>query len=173
VGGYFDELMLQEQEKAQQQQAARNARLYNPDGSAKANDYRPPPPLSAPAFPGVEPRGGAELIVHRGRLLAVAKNMKQDLADLKAALGKLSSCGAGGATIAGWETADAFGGNAGNAYAGISQFYQELNDAYEMVIANLHQTVGIYEDAETETVSAIRGVGTGTASAGVAAGSWA
>jgi hypothetical protein len=157
MGGYFDELMLQQQDKATQQQAAREARLYNPDGSAKANDYRPPA-LPTSAFPSVEPRGGGELIVHRDRLMAVARGMHQDLVDLQAALAKLNSAGAGGMLVGGWQTADAFGNNAGNAYAGISQFYQDLNAAYETVIASLRQTVSNYEDAESATVSAIRGV---------------
>jgi hypothetical protein len=170
MSGYFDELMLQQQEKAQQQQAAHEARLYNPDGSAKANDYRPPASLTASTIPNVEPRGGGELIVHRDRLLSVARTMQQDLAHLQATLAQLESAGAGGATIGGWETADAFGTNAGNAYTGIWQFYQALNTAYEMVITNLRQSVSNYEDAESATVGAIHGVSADTAS--TPASSW-
>ena len=42
MGGYGDALALEDQDKLDQQQAAANARLYNPDGSAKANDFHPP-----------------------------------------------------------------------------------------------------------------------------------
>src|SRR5579875_3705274 len=100
MGGYFDELMLQQQDKATQQQAAREARLYNPDGSAKANDYRPPA-LPTSAFPSVEPRGGGELIVHRDRLMAVARGMHQDLVDLQAALARRNSAGAAAMLVGG------------------------------------------------------------------------
>ena len=42
MGGYGDALALEQQEQLDQQQAAANSRLYNPDGSWKANDFTPP-----------------------------------------------------------------------------------------------------------------------------------
>ena len=59
-----------------------------------------------------------------------------------------------GGAIGGWGTASAFGGNATNAYEGITQFIQALNQAYDAVIGNLGKTVTNYADAETTTASA-------------------
>jgi hypothetical protein len=158
MGGAFDAKMLQQQE--QQQQAAQNAQTYNPDGSAKANDYRPPhlpqsalPPLGPPAG------GGKTLVVDRAGLTKIAGQMATDLAMLRQTLATLQSEGVGAGMIGGWSTADDFGVNAGNAYEGISQFYQALNAAYDQVISNLHQTVNNYADAEDSTVTAARRVG--------------
>jgi hypothetical protein len=159
MGGSFDARMLQQQQQ-DQQQAAGGAQLYNPDGSGKANDYSGPalPPPSP--FPALGPAGGGKgLTVDRARLTQVASQMAADLAKLRATLQSLYAAGAGGGMIGGWPTADAFGTNAINAYEGIAQFYQHLNDAYDLVISNIHQTVTNYADAEAASVSAVRGVG--------------
>jgi uncharacterized protein YukE len=157
MGGYGDVLALEQQAKLDQQQAASNARLYNADGSAKANDYSPPK-LPESAFPA-SPAAGKELTVNHDQLNAVASQMRADLSQLEATLQQLNSGGAGGATIGGWPTADAFGTNAGSAYWGISQFYQALNAAYDEVISYMRQTASNYADAESSTTSAARGVG--------------
>jgi uncharacterized protein YukE len=158
VGGYGDALALEQQDKLGQQQAASNARLYNADGSAKANDYHPPK-LPESAFPaGLT--ADKELTVNRDQLTAVATQMHADLVKLQATLQQLNGSGAGGETIGGWPTADALGNNAGSAYWGISQFYQSLNTAYDNVISYLRQTASNYADAESSTASAARGVGT-------------
>jgi hypothetical protein len=161
MGGYGDALALEQQEKLDQQQAASNARLYNPDGSAKANDFRPPK-LPESSFPsGLA--AGAELSVNTDQLNTIATQMRSDLVRLQAGLQRLGDGGAGGETIGGWSTAFAFGANAGSAYYGIAQFYQDLNNAYDMVIGYIHQSASNYADAESTTASAARSVGTETA----------
>jgi hypothetical protein len=158
VGAYGDVLALEQQNKLDQQQAASNARLYNPDGSAKANDYHPPR-LPESAFPsGLT--AAKQLTVNRDQLTAVATQMHTDLIQLQATLQQLNGGGAGGETVGGWPTADAFGANAGSAYWGISQFYQALNTVYDEVISYLRQTASNYADAESSTASAARNVGT-------------
>lgn len=169
MGGSFDAKMLQQQDQLNQQQSAGDAQQYNPDGSAKANDYRPPP-LPQSSFPSLGPAGGGHLMVDRGRLAQVATQMTADLARLRATLQTLYADGAGGEMIGGWPTANAFGGNAGNAYQGISQFYANLNDAYDLVISNIHQTVTNYADAEDSTVSAVHRVGPDSTGASLAPG---
>jgi hypothetical protein len=156
MGGSFDAKMLQQQQQQDQQQASQNAQQYNPDGSGKANDYHGPPHLPPSTFPKLGPSGGGggTLMVDRTRLTQIATQMATDLAKLRATLETLYSEGAGGELIYGWPTAEAFGANAGNAYAGISQFYSDLNNAYDLVISNIHQTVSNYADAETSTVTA-------------------
>ncbi len=168
MGGAYDAKMLQQQD---QQQAASAAQPYHPDGSAKANDYRPPK-LPQSSFPSLGPAGGGGhgIEVDRAQLTQVATQMAADLNRLGAALSTLYSEGAGGELIGGWPTADAFGTNAGNAYAGITQFYAQLNQAYDLVISNIHQTVSNYADAEASTVSAVHSVGPDAASGSLAAG---
>jgi hypothetical protein len=157
MGGSYDAKMLAQQGKLAQQQAARNTQLYNPDGSGRANDYHPPK-LPASTFPHLA--AGKDLVVHRDRLTQVATAMAAELSKLQATLQRLYGEGAGGSLLGGWPTADALGNNAGSAYEGISQFYQDLNTAYNLVISNIHQTVSNYADAESSTASAASGIGT-------------
>ncbi len=164
MGVIQEETVLADQEKLDQQQAAQNAREYNPDGSAKANDYRPPK-LPESTFPkGLT--GGRELTVDRGQLNVVRGQMATDLARLQGTLQQLVSDGAFGGAIGGWVTADAFGSNASNAYEGITQFIQALNEAYDLVIGNLSKTVANYADAETTTAGAASQIGADSAPGG-------
>jgi hypothetical protein len=157
MGAIDDVMALDDQEKLDQQQAASNARQYNADGSAKANDFQPPK-LPESAFPA-RLDAGPEVRVSRDQLTAVKNQMGTDLARLQATWQQLVGDGAFGGAIGGWGTAGAFGGNATNAYEGITQFIQALNQAYDAVIGNLGQTVTNYADAETTTASAASKIG--------------
>jgi uncharacterized protein YukE len=161
VSGVGDALELAQQEKLDQQQAANNARQYNADGSAKANDFRTPR-MPQSALPASLDASG-QLRVNRDQLAAVKNQMGPELARLQAAWQQLSSTGAFGGSIGGWATSDAFGGNATNAYEGITQFMQALNAAYDMVIGVLGKTAANYADAETTTASAASKIGTDAA----------
>ncbi|HTS95878.1 MAG TPA: hypothetical protein VMI33_04595 [Streptosporangiaceae bacterium] len=168
MGASDDVMALDDQEKIDQQQAANNARQYNADGSAKANDYRPPK-LPESAFPaGLNT--GQELTVNRDQLSTIKGQMGRDLASLQATLQQLSSNGAFGGAFGGWDTADAFGSNATNAYEGITQFIQALNAAYDLVIGNLGKTVANYADAEATTASAASRIGADAAPGGTLSG---
>jgi hypothetical protein len=165
VGGYGDALALEQQEQLDQQQAAANSRLYNPDGSGKANDFTPPK-LPESAFPP-SVAGGTELSVNTDQLQTIAAQMHGDLAQLQATLQTLNNSGIMGELIGGgWSTPEALGSNAGSAYWGISQFYQDLNQAYDMVIGFMRQSASNYSDAETTTASAARTVGSETTPSG-------
>jgi hypothetical protein len=168
MGAIADVMALEDQEKLDQQQAAQNAREYNPDGSAKANDYRPPK-LPESTFPANLTSSG-ELTVNRDQLNAVRAQMAADLTRLQGALSQVTGDGASGRAIGGWETADGFGGNATNAYEGIMQFIQDLSSAYHLVIGNLTKTVTNYADAETTTASAARQIGADAAPGGSLSG---
>ena len=158
MSGVGDALELAQQEKIDQQQAvANNAKQYNADGSAKANDFRAPK-IPQSAFPARLDAGG-QLRVNTDQLAAVKNQMGPDLARLQAAWQQLSGNGAFGGAIGGWTTSDAFGGNASNAYEGITQFMQDLNAAYDMVIGVLGKTAANYADAETTTASAASKIG--------------
>jgi hypothetical protein len=165
VGAYGDVLALEQQERLDQQQAAGGSQQYNADGSGKANDFTPPK-LPESAFPaGLT--AGTELSVNAGQLRQIAAQMQTDLAALRATLQQLNGSGPLSELIGGgWETADALSNNTGSAWWGISQFYQQLNAAYDMVIGFMHQSAGNYDDAETTTASAARSVGSETTAAG-------
>ena len=91
MGGYGDALALEQQEQLDQQQAAANSRLYNADGSAKANDFTPPK-LPESAFPP-SVAGGTELSVNTDQLQTIATQMHGDLAQLQATLQTLTTAG--------------------------------------------------------------------------------
>jgi uncharacterized protein YukE len=166
MGGSFDAKMLQDQQKIDQQAAAQNAQTYNPDGSGKANDYHPPA-MPQSTFPPTL-TAGSDFKVNRDELTQVASQMGKDLASLNAALQTLGNGGAGGSTVGGWETADGFGNNSGQAWWGIYSFVQELNGVYDQVIGYLHQTAANYNDAEQTTAAAASNVGADAAPSGLA-----
>jgi hypothetical protein len=163
MGAIGDAMALEDQEKIDQQAAAAaHAREYNLDGTLKADNYHPPA-LPGSTFPPGLTRGGGEFHVDRGQLMTVANNMKTDLASLVSALQGLYGGGAGGATLAGWGTAEAVGNNAGSAFYGISTFLSDLNQVYDTVIGNLHQTAANYDDADSATATAASKVGSESA----------
>lgn len=153
MGAIDDAMELRQQDKIDQQQAANSARLYNPDGSAKANDFVMPK-MPQSTFPASLGHAGSELSVDTGQVGTVRTNMAANLKQLEATLSQLVSNGDFGAAIGGWDTADGFGSNTLNAYEGITQFMQALNAAYDMVIGALGKTAANYADAETTTASA-------------------
>jgi hypothetical protein len=159
MGAIDDVAVLQDQQKIDQAAAAAHARTYNPDGTLRADNYRPPGALQSTFPPGL--KFGGRLQVNREGLTAVATQMRSDLNELQANLQQLCGGGGGGGTLYGWETAAALGGNASNAFDAITTFYVELNTVYEQMIAYLHQTVQNYGDAEDTTAAAARNVGSG------------
>jgi hypothetical protein len=165
MGAIDDAMELREQDKIDQQQAANNARLYNPDGSARANDFVMPR-MPQSTFPASLGHAGSELSVDTGQVGTVRTNMAANLRQLEATLSQLVSNGDFGAAIGGWDTADGFGGNTLNAYEGITQFMQALSSSYDSVTGNLAKTVVNYDDTETTIASAARRIGSETAPGG-------
>jgi hypothetical protein len=162
MGAIGDVMALEDQEKLDQAAAAARAKEYNPDGTLKADNYHAPA-LAHSTFPASLTHGGGKFHVDRGQLVTVANNMKTDLASLVSALQELYNGGAGGATLGGWETADGLGNNAGSAFYGISTFLSDLNQVYDTVIGNLHQTANNYGDADSATATAAGKVGSESA----------
>src|SRR5215472_7311889 len=169
MGAIGDHMALTDQERLDQQVPAGSEQDgYHADGSGRRNDFCPsglpqsswPPHLTA----------DGQFSVHHDTLTQVASQMGADLAELQSTLSTLNGGGAGGATLGGWETADGMGNNAGQAYYGISTFYQALNDVYDQVIGYLHQTVTNYADAETTTATAANNVGTDVAPGSLSGG---
>lgn len=156
------QLPLTDQERLDSQAPASSGQGgYNSDGSGKANDFHPSRLPHSNWPPGLSADG--KFSVHRDTITKVANHMAGDLAALRDALSTLNGSGAGGVTLGGWETADGMGNNAGQAYHGISTFYQRLNDVYDQVMGYLHQTAANYADAEATTATAANNVGARTA----------
>jgi hypothetical protein len=165
MSGIGDAMAIQEQDKLDEQQAANNARLYNPDGSAKANDFvKPKPPVSV--FPAGLADAGTELTVNTDQVGNVRGQMGSNLKDLQTTLTQLISNGEFGAAIGGWSTADGFGSNVLNAYEGITQFLQDLNSAWDLVTANLAKAVTNYADTESTIASQASKIGSEAAPSG-------
>jgi uncharacterized protein YukE len=154
MGAIADVMALEDQEKLDQQAAAAKAVPKDPvkvDGLVM-------PKTSASAFPkGMKASG--EFRVNPDQLTSVRSQMASDLSGMIEAVSNLTSDGAMGSAIAGWETADGFGSNALNAYEGLTQFMQALNTAYDMVAGNVGKAAANYSDADATTASAASRVG--------------
>ncbi len=159
MGAIADVIALEDQEKLDQQAAAASAQPKDP----VKTDGLHMPKLPASAFPkGLKASG--EFHVSPDQLNSVKAQMVSDLAKLTNALSQVTSYGAFGSAIGGWDTADAFGSNALNAYEAITQFMQALNTAYDLVASNVGRAALNYTDADATTASAASAVGSEAAS---------
>jgi uncharacterized protein YukE len=154
MGAIADVMAMEEQEKLDQEAAKASTPPKNPvkvDGLVM-------PKTSASAFPkGLKASG--EFRVSPDQLTSVRSQMAGDLKGMIAALSYLTGEGAMGSAVGGWDTADGFGGNALNAYEGLTQFIQALNTAYDMVAGNVGKAAQNYSDADATTASAASRVG--------------
>jgi hypothetical protein len=154
MGAIADVMALEQQEKLDQEAAAAGAPLKD---SVKVEGLHMPK-MPASAFPkGL--KAGGEFRVDPDQLTSVKAQMVSDLAGLADALSQLTSYGAFGSAIGGWDTADGFGSNALNAYEALTQFMQALNSAYDMVATNVGKAAQNYSDADATTQSAASRVG--------------
>lgn len=154
MGAIADVMALEDQEKLDQQAAAAST----PPKDPVKVDALHMPKMSPSAFPkGLKASG--EFRVDPDQLTSVKSQMVGDLPGLIDALSRLTSNGAFGSAIGGWETADAFGSNALNAYEALTQFMSALNSAYDMVATNVGKAATNYTDADAATQSAASKVG--------------
>jgi uncharacterized protein YukE len=154
MGAIADVMALEDQEKLDRQAAAAAAPPKDP---VKVDGFHMPK-MPASAFPkGL--KAGGEFRVNPDQLTSVKSQMLGDLPSLINTLSQLTSYGAMGSAIGGWETADGFGSNALNAYEALTQFIQALNSAYDMVATNVGKAALNYTDADDATQSAASKVG--------------
>jgi uncharacterized protein YukE len=154
MGAIADVMALEDQEKLDQEAAAASAAPRDP---VKTEGFHMPK-MPASAFPkGLKASG--EFHVAPDQLHSVKAQMVGDLGRLTSALSQVVSYGAFGSAIGGWDTADAFGSNALNAYEAITQFMQALNTAYDQVANNVGKAAQNYADADATTQSAASTVG--------------
>jgi hypothetical protein len=137
---------------------------YNNDGSGSWNDYQGPS-LPQSNFPQLDASGATGSVSYSpDKLTQVARAMQDELNALNAANGAPAKLKANGALQAGyvcgphvqfgWPTAAAFGMNTNNATTGVTQFYNDLSNAYNTVIGNIHTTVSNYSNADQATQQA-------------------
>lgn len=154
MGAIADVMALEEQEKLDQEAATASAAPKDP---VRTDGFHPPK-MPASAFPkGLKASG--RFHVDPDQLTSVKAQMVSDLARLQDALSSVINYGAFGSAIGGWDTADAFGSNALNAYEAITQFMQALNTAYDLVANNVGRAAQNYKDADDTTQSAAGSVG--------------
>jgi uncharacterized protein YukE len=171
MGAIADVMMLEDQEKLDLEATQASAQKGTPDGPVVTTEDFRMPPLPESTFPkGLNANG--EFSVYPDQLTAVKGQMVggSELGQLMKALNNLISNGAFGAAIGGWDTAEAFGSNAENAYQAITQFMQALNNAYDMVASSVGKAAQNYSDADATTASAASRVGSESAPSGLAGG---
>ena len=158
MGAIADVMAMEDQDKLDRQAAAANAKPTSPvrvEGFHKAKN-----PTSA--FPkGLKADGQFRVVPDR--LTSVKTKMLQDLNRLQSSLTQLTNEGIMGSAVGGWDTADAFGSNALNAYEAITQFMQALNSAYDMVAGNVGRAAQNYSDADATTAAAASQIGSDAA----------
>ncbi len=154
MGAIADVIALEDQEKIDRAAAEASARPVDP----VKTDGLHMPKTSPSDFPkGLKASG--EFRVNPDQLTSVKNQMHGDLGGMATALSQLISYGAFGSAMGGWDTADAFGSNALNAYEAITQFMQALNSAYDTVATNVGKAAQNYSDADATTASAASRVG--------------
>jgi uncharacterized protein YukE len=169
MGAIADVMMLEDQQKLDREAAQASAPKGTPHGPAVAVDDFHMGPVPQSTFPKGLNAGG-EFNVYPDQLTAVRGAMVggSELGQLTKSLANLISNGAFGAVIGGWDTADAFGSNAENAYQGITQFMQALNKAYDLVASSVGKAAQNYSDADATTASAASQVSSEAAPGGLA-----
>ena len=168
MGAIADVMMMEDQDRLDQQAAQASAPTGTPHGPIVATDDFRMPPLPTSNFPKGLNAGG-QFSVYPDQLTAVKGQMVGgELGELTQSLSQLLSNGAFGAAIGGWDTADAFGSNAENAYQAITQFMQALNTAYELVASSVGKAAQNYSDADATTASAASQVSSEAAPGGLA-----
>lgn len=159
MGGYFDSLMMDQQNKLDQAAAAASA-IPKDDGAKFPSTpaFHSPASLHMQAFTA---KGGGEgFSVEPSQLQNVASTMgSTDTSTLAAGQVVLNSGGPmGQIATGGFEAGDGLATNFGLAFQGVSTYLQQLMDVYQETVAALHKTVANYTGAESDNVAAANSV---------------
>ncbi len=132
---------------------------YYPDGRGKGNDYQPPPALQS-TWPASF-SGGGELSVNRDTLRQVSNAMKQDIVEIQAVLSDLRQNGLiTEFDLGDWDAPSGLAGATSNAFAGITNFVDDLIQAHGAVSDRINTSVHAYSDAETNNTALSNGIST-------------
>jgi hypothetical protein len=130
---------------------------YYSDGRGKANDHQQPPPIQS-AWPASF-SGGGELSVNRDTLRQVAAAMKQDIAEIQAVLSDLQQNGLiTELDLGSWDAPSGLASATSNAFAGITNFVNDLVAAHGAVSDRISTSVQAYADAETNNTALSNGI---------------
>jgi uncharacterized protein YukE len=163
MGGYGDAIILADQDKLDQE-AAQNAATAQAGPSHVAVSGFKKPSLSIKGFP-THATGGSGFSVDASQVKTVATKMGGDVNTLNSGLNQLDGEGPMAQLIAaGWDTSNALGANAGNAWNAISTFMQDLHNTYNQMTNTMHKTASNYAEADDASATAVTNVGNQAAS---------
>jgi uncharacterized protein YukE len=132
---------------------------YYSDGRGKANDYQPPPAIQS-TWPASF-SGGGELTVNRDTLRQVSNAMKQDIAEIQAVLSDLQENGLiTELQLGNWDAPSGLAAATGNAFAGITNFVNDLIQAHGAVSDRINTSANAYSDAEANNTALSNGIAT-------------
>ncbi len=130
---------------------------YYPDGRGKANDFQSPPVIQS-TWPASF-AGGGGLSVNRDTLRQVYNAMKQDIAEIQAVWSDLRQNGlVTEADLGQWDAPSGLAGATSNAFAGITNFVDDLIQAHDAVSDRINTSANAYSDAETNNIALSNGV---------------
>jgi len=139
---------------------------YYSDGRGKANDYQPPAPIQS-SWPQLSAAG--DLTVHRDTLRQVAKAMETDIQDVQATLADLYQNGlVSEGQLGSWDAPTSLASATVSAYAGITQFVNDLVAAHAAVVERINRSANAYNDAESSNTAAVQSVGQASGGSGLA-----
>jgi hypothetical protein len=101
---------------------------------------------------------GGQITVHRDVLNQVARTMHGDVAGLDQMLGKVKGASGGLGSLTRWSTGTGFHVNATNACHGFATVGGRTADMLTSAAKNLTDSASAYDEAETTSQQAIRGV---------------
>ena len=130
---------------------------YHPDGRGKANDFQSPPAIQS-AWPASFADGGG-LSVNRDTLRQVYNAMKRDIAEIEVVCSDLQQNGlVTEADLGEWDAPSGLAGATSNAFAGITNFVDDLIQAHHAVSDRINTSANVYADAETNNIALSHGV---------------
>ena len=110
----------------------------------------PPGPVEPAHAAMPEASGSGQITVHRDVLRKVASALHSDVADLDAAIQRVQHAGSALASLSGWPTGSAFGGNVQNACAGFGKVGAHTSNAQSNAAKTLSDNASHYDDTESK-----------------------
>ena len=168
MGGYFDALMLAQQDRLDQEAAQAKQ-----DASVRAHDKASIAPVPAyrehglglHSFPNMGGAGGGAagggFAVYSDQVASVASSMgTTDVNTIEDGQTKLNNGGPFGLiSTAGWMTADNLASNFGIAYQAVSTYMQDLLNVYHQTVTALRKNAANYDDADSTSAADANRVG--------------
>jgi hypothetical protein len=157
VTSFSDSLPTSNQENLDQAVQAVPTVWQAPDVAPPQPNFKAPP-VHVKGVPS-QPAVGGGFTVEPPQLTNVAGAMGSEQSTAQSGLNTLNSQGPMAALVAGgWNTSDALGANAENAYYGISALTSKLLSSYDDMSAYLRKAAAGYTDADDSASGAARSI---------------